>query len=92
MNEEPRQVALVFALVGLATVASLYVGYVVGAQETRAAAKRESIEPGLLERVQELEVRSATLAKLRCVSFTTEKLDVQIYPVENLGTKKVVKP
>lgn len=46
-------------------------------------------EAGVLGRLDALEARADAQAKLRCLNVTTGKLDVAIFPVENLGVKKV---
>lgn len=43
-------------------------------------------------RMEELERRVDEQARIRCLHVTTERMDLTIYPVENLGVKKVSKP
>ena len=39
-------------------------------------------------RIEALEARAEAQAKLRCFNVKTDRLDVAIFPVENLGVKK----
>jgi hypothetical protein len=65
----------------------------VSREEWRALAQRPSPPPvSLVARVAELEARADAQAKIRCLNVTTDRMDLAIFPVENLGTKKVVKP
>lgn len=57
---------------------------------SRALESREAQTPekALIARLEALEVRADQQAKIRCLNVTTGKLDVAIFPVENLGVKK----
>lgn len=48
-----------------------------------------SVPPGVLARLDALEAGAAAQAKLRCLNVTTDRMDLAIFPVENLGKKKV---
>ena len=49
-------------------------------------------EPGIVARLDALEARAEAQAKMRCFNVNTDRLDAAIFPVENLGVKKVAKP
>lgn len=43
-------------------------------------------------RVEALEARVEAQAKIRCLNVTTDRMDLAIFPVDNLGKAKVTKP
>lgn len=46
-------------------------------------------DPGLLERITALEQRADEQARFRCLNVTTDRMDLAIFPADNLGKKKV---
>jgi hypothetical protein len=56
-----------------------------GAVYGERQAQQVVLDAGLLARIEALEVRATEAAKVRSISITTERLDVAVYPVENLG-------
>ena len=46
------------------------------------------IDAGLLARIEQLEKERLEASKVRSITITTERLDVAVYPVENLGKVK----
>lgn len=51
------------------------------------------VEPSpLLARVEALEKRADDALKTRCFNFTTDRMDLAIFPVEKLGKVKVPAP
>ena len=46
------------------------------------------LDAGLLARIEQLEKERLEAPKVRSIAITAERLDVAIYPVENLGRHK----
>ena len=61
-------------------------------QPTPAPRPSAPLPPDLTARVEELEARVTAQARVRCLNVTTERMDLAIFPVDNLGTKRVAKP
>lgn len=60
-----------------------------GAAVGERQADRMVLDSALTARVEALEQSALVASKVRSIGITTEKLEVYVYPVENVG---VVKP
>lgn len=69
----------------------LAIGFGVAAGLVRAEPPKPSKLPDvvLTARVAELERRADEQAKVRCLNVTTPRMDLAIFPVENLGRRSV---
>ena len=56
--------------------------------EAKKVPQTPPLDTGVLARLDALEARAEAQAKLRCFNVKTDRLDVAIFPVENLGVKK----
>lgn len=66
-------------------------GALVGAMAATPRPPPPDLAP-LLARLDALEARADAALAVRCINVTTAKMDLAIFPVDNLGVKKVAKP
>jgi hypothetical protein len=83
-DDAPGRLFLV-AVALIATLGAFTWGAVVGERQ----ADRYADLTTLLARIEALEQRAEAATKVRSISIITEKLDVSVYPVENVGVHKV---
>jgi hypothetical protein len=82
-------------LMNLAVALAAFIGGMIANDSYRNKRTVENVAPHidkLTSRVDKLDVEMDSLAAVRCINVTTPRFDVSIYPVENLGTRKLTVP